>query len=164
MVELVLVSILTFLVTTLFGQVVHWSLHQKWTGRLNKSHMTHHLLLYPVSSFKSERYRDPGEDSSAKIFLVAALPLLSIPILLFCLGKFSLLATLWAIGESLILGWLHDSIHDSFHLYKSWWAKLPGYKRWAKLHYIHHVDMQKNFGIFTFFWDRTFRTLREKLY
>lgn len=164
MIAFILTSIIAFLVTTLFGQIVHWTLHQRWSGSLNKSHMTHHLALYPVSSYRSETYRDPGKDSTVKIFALAALPLLAAPILLCCLGKISVFLTLWALAEMLTLGWLHDSIHDSFHLYKTFWSKLPWYKGWAKLHYLHHVDMQKNFGIFTFFWDRVFGTLKPKLY
>lgn len=164
MIGFILTSITAFLVTTLFGQVIHWSLHQPWSGRFNKSHMTHHLVLYPVSSYKSERYRDPGKDSTVKTFGLVALPLLAAPILLFLFGKLSLFLTLWSLAEMLILGWLHDSIHDSFHLHKSFWSRLPGYKAWAKKHYLHHVNMQKNFGIFTFFWDRLFGTLKTKLY
>lgn len=162
MLEFILISILVFFATTLFGHVTHWSLHQKFTGRLNKSHMTHHLILYPISNYMSNQYRDAGKDNTVRIFALASVPMLSIPILLLLFGKISLFIALWSMVEMIILGLLHDTIHDSFHLHKSIWKKFPGYKRWGKYHYLHHVDMQKNFGIFNFFWDRVFRTIKYK--
>lgn len=162
MIGLILTSVIVFLFTTLFGQIAHWSLHQKFMGSLNKSHMTHHLTLYPPSDYKSDTYRDPGKDSTVKIFALLSIPVVALPFVLFFFGKISLFLALFSLAEMLVLGYLHDKIHDSFHLNKTLWQYVPGYTGWAKLHYLHHVDMQKNFGIFTFFWDRVFKTLKKE--
>lgn len=62
MIAIALTILIAFLATTLFGHVVHWALHQKWTGSVNQSHMTHHLKLYPPSDYLSDSYRHAGKD------------------------------------------------------------------------------------------------------
>lgn len=154
--------VIAFLATTLFGHVIHWSLHQKWTGRFNRSHMTHHLKLYPHTDFYSEKYREAGRDSTVLIFGVAALPLLIVPPLLGLFGILSWPLVITALVTELTLGFLHDYIHDAFHIEKHWMARAPVVRDifglWVSLHYLHHVDMSKNYGIFVFHWDRIFRT------
>lgn len=154
--------VVTYLVVTLFGFVVHRSLHQPWSGKLNKSHMTHHLKLYPPSDYLSDVYRDPGRDNTVKIFAFFAVPLVVLPILLAVFGVLSASLAIVIVVEMLFIGWLHDYIHDAFHIRNHLLTRLPIIKsvfaKWSALHYSHHVDMQKNFGIFSFHWDRVFRT------
>lgn len=160
MLTFLLASVAVFFGITLFGYIVHWALHQSWAGFLNNSHMTHHLKLYPITDYTSDVYRSAGKDNTVKIFAFAALPILAIPILLCIFGMLSIFTAAFVLAEMLFLGFLHDQIHDSFHLNKSLWKYLPGYKTWAKNHYNHHVDMQSNFGIFFFMWDRLFKTFK----
>jgi sterol desaturase/sphingolipid hydroxylase (fatty acid hydroxylase superfamily) len=147
-----------FLITTLFGYVVHRSLHQSWTGKLNRAHMTHHLKLYPPSDFYSEKYRDPGGDNTVKIFAFAAVPIVAFPIILGVLGILPLGLTIISVVEMLFIGWLHDYLHDSFHILEHPLLRFRLFRHWIDLHYLHHVKMQTNFGIFSFIWDRVFRT------
>lgn len=154
--------VVVFLITTLFGYVVHRSLHQSWTGRLNRAHMTHHLKLYPPSDFYSKEYRDPGKDNTVRIFAAAALPLIALPIVLGVCGILSIGLTILVIIETLFIGWLHDYLHDSFHIINHRLNKYAIFKRWTQLHYLHHVDMKTNYGIFSFHWDRLFRTFWDK--
>jgi sterol desaturase/sphingolipid hydroxylase (fatty acid hydroxylase superfamily) len=155
-------AVLTYLVVSLFGYVVHRSLHQSWTGKLNKAHMTHHLKLYPPSDFYSDKYRDPGGDNTAHIFALAALPIVAAPFILWLCGVLSLCLTLFIVVEMLFIGWLHDYLHDAFHITNHPLTKFKLFSRWIDLHYLHHIKMQTNFGIFSFHWDRLFRTFWDK--
>src|SRR5690606_14550661 len=80
----ILFIVLFYFVTNLVGHVVHWILHQKWAGFLNKAHMAHHELLYPPADYLSETYRMPDfKESTPKFFAIAAIPLLLSPVFLF---------------------------------------------------------------------------------
>lgn len=166
MVAILLTILITYIVTSFFGYVVHWSLHQSWAGRFNVSHMTHHLKLYPPSDFYSETYRDPGKDNTVKFFAFAAIPLLLAPVVLYFLGILPLSLMITVLVVEGIVGFLHDYIHDAFHITDHWMSRVPVLRDifgvWVKLHYLHHVDMGKNYGIFVFHWDHVFRTFWKK--
>lgn len=161
MMETFLTLVIVFFAITLFGHVSHYCLHQKWSGKLNRAHMAHHLKLYPPSDYVSDVYRNPGKDNTVFIFAAMGAPLIIAPIILFIMGKLSLFLTIISVIEMLFVGLLHDRIHDSFHLTKSFWHKLPGYRKWNELHFIHHIDMSKNYGIFWFFYDKLFSTFKK---
>lgn len=166
MLAVFLTILISFLVTTLFGYAIHWSLHQTWAGQFNVAHMTHHLKLYPPEDFTSDVYRHAGKDSTPKFFAVAAIPLILTPILLWAFGVLALhLAVIVLVVEG-TMGFLHDYIHDAFHINNHWMSRVPVlkdiFKKWVDIHYVHHVDMTKNYGIFTFLWDRLIGTYRIK--
>jgi hypothetical protein len=161
----VLITILfTYFFTTLFGYVIHWALHQPWAGRFNQAHMTHHLTLYPPSDFTSEKYRHAGKDNTVKTFAIASIPVILLPILLFWFGVLPLHIVIITVVLMVSIGLLHDHLHNTFHLTNHWLYRVPVIRlimdRWVQLHYIHHVDMQKNFGIFSFHWDHIFKTFK----
>jgi len=164
MLLLLLTLLISFVGSTLFGYSVHWALHQSWAGRFNSSHMTHHLKLYPPSDFTSDVYRHAGKDSTIKTFTVAAIPLVALPIILGVLGILSWPLVLVALVVEGLMGFLHDYLHDSMHIENHFLTRIPVVKgifqRWVHLHYLHHVDMSKNYGIFVFHWDRLFRTFQ----
>lgn len=147
-----------FVLVNLFGYATHKSLHQSWTGRLNKAHMTHHLRLYPPTDFFSDEYRNPGRDNTVIIFGIASIPLLALPVVIHFLGWMSSPLMFVTLGEMLLLGFLHDYLHDAFHITNHWLNRYSIFKKWVKLHIYHHVNMQANFGIFTFFLDKLFGT------
>lgn len=161
-----LTILITYIVTSLFGYVIHWSLHQTWAGQFNNAHMTHHLKLYPPEDFTSDSYRNAGKDSTPKFFAMAALPLIGLPIVLFAVGFLPLHLMIVALAVEGAMGFLHDYIHDAFHISRHWMSRVPVLKdifhKWVALHYLHHVDMGKNYGIFVFHWDRIFRTFWRK--
>jgi sterol desaturase/sphingolipid hydroxylase (fatty acid hydroxylase superfamily) len=165
MLAIFLTILITFFVCSLFGYVVHRSLHQKWTGSLNQSHMTHHLKLYPPTDYFSDVYRDAGKDDTFKTFAVAAVPVVATPIVLGVTGVLSLPLVITALIVMGLMGFLHSYIHDSFHIRNHFLTRVPVVKdlfqRWNALHYLHHVDMQTNFGIFAFHWDHVFGTFRD---
>jgi len=162
MLAIFITALVAFFVSSLFGYVVHRSLHQPLTGRLNQKHMTHHLILYPPSDYTSDQYRNAGVDNTVKIFALAAIPLVAIPILLGVFGVLPISLVITSLIVMGIMGFLHDYIHDSFHIRNHFLTKIPVvrdiFAYWNRLHYLHHVDMQKNFGIFLFHWDHVFKT------
>lgn len=152
--------LISFLAVTLFGHVAHWAFHQSWSGRFYRAHLTHHRLYTPTD-FQSAVYRDPGKDSTAFIFFFLGLPIIAIPIVFSLLGELSWLCCLISIGVIGLFGILNDIIHDSFHIknhgISRWW---PRYSNLRKMHLLHHINVQTNFGIFTFIWDFVFMTRR----
>lgn len=163
---ILLTILLVYLIVSLFGYFVHKALHQSWTGRYNTSHMAHHEKLYPPEDFLSEKYRDAGKDDTFWTFAVISLPLILAPIVLGLLGVLSLTLTLIALTEMLLIGWLNNYLHNALHIRNHWISKVPLIKflfaDWGNLHYLHHVDMKKNYGIFCFHWDRLFKTFWKK--
>lgn len=166
MLPILVTALIAFLISGLFGYVVHRSLHSSWTGRLNQKHMTHHLTLYPPSDYLSDEYRSPGKDNTTRIFALAAVPLVATPIILVFLGILPISLAITTIVVMLTMGFLHDYLHDAFHIRNHLLTRIPVIKgifaHWGELHYLHHVDMQKNFGIFLFHWDYLFGTFWKK--
>jgi sterol desaturase/sphingolipid hydroxylase (fatty acid hydroxylase superfamily) len=159
---LLIIAILTFFVMTLFGHIVHWSLHQTWTGKVHDAHMTHHIKLYPPSDYLSKVYRQAGNDSTPKFFAMAGAPLVLIPIVLFYFGLMTLPVMIIILFVEGLVGFLHNYLHDAFHIEGHWLYRVYGirslFAHWTAVHYLHHVDMGKNYGIFFFFYDRLFGT------
>ena len=160
MVAVFITIILSFLITSLFGYVVHWSLHQKWAGILYKAHRVHHYKNYPISDFVSDTYRQAGINSTPKFFFIGALPLIITPIVLWYIGVMPLSILISILVVEGIMGFLHNYLHDAFHIRNHWLYKVPvinkWFAKWFKLHFLHHYNISKNFGIFNFFWDRVF--------
>lgn len=160
-----LISILVFVGVTFFGYWVHKFLHQPWMGRFGESHMTHHLKLYPITDYISDVYRHAGKNSTVFFFAAAGIPLLAIPVLLWFIGILSLFTLIIVIAEMLCIGWLHNYIHDAFHINNHLLTRIPLVKTWfaklSKLHFVHHEEMQKNLGIFLMSWDKLFKTYKE---
>lgn len=165
MVAFLFTVIISYLITSLFGYVVHWALHQTWAGQFNQAHMTHHLTLYPPEDFSSNTYRNAGKDSSPKFFAIAALPLIVIPIILGFLGVLPIYLVLTILVVEGLVGLLSDRLHDYFHITNHWLTRIPGvrfiFAEWVRLHRQHHVDMGTNYGIFSFHWDRLFKTFKK---
>jgi sterol desaturase/sphingolipid hydroxylase (fatty acid hydroxylase superfamily) len=162
MLSILLTIFIVYLAVSLFGYLVHKALHQSWTGRFNSSHMAHHVTLYPPQDYLSDKYRDAGKDDTFWIFAALSLPLLAIPILLWLFGLISVILTGLALAEMLFIGWLNTYLHMAFHIRNHFLYRIPIIKiifnKWNDFHYLHHVDMQTNFGIFNFKWDRLFGT------
>jgi len=166
MLALILTIIISYFVSTLFGHVSHWALHQPWTKGFSQSHLAHHQKLYPPHDYVSKTYRSAGKDSSFTYFFLTSLPLVVAPLILCLLGFISwyLLMVVWLVQG--LMGFLHDYMHDSFHIKNHWMNRVPWlgviFRKWSYLHYLHHVNMEINYGIFSFHWDRAFRTFRTR--
>ena len=160
--SIVFAMILTYLIITAYGYIGHRILHKPWAGIFNKYHMTHHMVLYPSNDCLSDSYRSAGADNTVKAFAIMSLPIMAIPFILFTFNFISLYLMLIIIFEMFLIGWMHSYFHDVFHIRNHFLSKIPIIKvlfnKFVILHYMHHVNLEKNFGIFTFFWDRLFRT------
>lgn len=161
MITTLLISLAVFLFINLFGYCTHRWLHSKYSWKFGDSHMAHHQKLYPVEDFTSDEYRSAGKDSTLLFFIVVAIPIIAVPIVLCFLGIVSILTTILSIVQMIFWGWLHNYMHDAFHLNNHILSKIPLVKIWfehlKKIHFIHHVgDMKKNYGIFSFLFDRLF--------
>src|SRR5512135_1267875 len=108
MLPILLTALVAFFISSLFGYVVHRSLHQTWTGRLNKKHMTHHLILYPPTDYLSDKYRQAGIDNTVVTFAIAAIPLVAVPIILGLMGILPLSLVITALIVMGLMGFLHD--------------------------------------------------------
>lgn len=151
--------ILAFFLTTFFGYFIHWVIHQPWSGKLNKEHLLHHDI-YPPIDFNSSSYRNVG-NGTFYIFLIGSLPLIVLPFILYFTHVISLWLGLVLITEMGILGWMHDYIHEIFHLKNHFLFKFKYFNYLVKLHLIHHQEVNKNLGIFSFHWDRIFRSFQK---
>jgi len=162
MLAILITVIITFFVGSLFGYVVHYSLHQSWMGRFNDAHMTHHLKLYPPSDYVSDKYRNAGKDNTVIIFGLAAVPIFAVPVVLGILHMLPLTLVITSLIVMSIMSLLHSYLHDSFHIRNHWLHRVPGigklFSHWVHIHWLHHVDMDTNYGIFIFFLDRLFGT------
>jgi sterol desaturase/sphingolipid hydroxylase (fatty acid hydroxylase superfamily) len=152
----IVVLVATWFLVSLFGYVVHRSLHQSWSGTAYKRHMTHHQQCYPSTDYQSIEYRDPGKDSTVLTFAIASIPMLAIPFILHFLGIVGWVLTTTMVIEMLLFGLANDRVHDWFHLTEHPANRFKVFRRWNALHFQHHIEMDTNFGIFSFGWDKVF--------
>jgi len=120
--------------------------------------MNHHKIQYPPANFFSEKYKSAGRDSTVILFAIAFAPIFIIIGLLTFFGILSITTCITAFVFLLLWGFIHDHIHDQFHITNTFWEKFPLFVKWRTLHYIHHIDMNTNFGIIQFQWDKLFKT------
>jgi len=158
------IIIFGYFIISLLGYFIHWSFHQKWTGQFHNSHMVHHLELYPPTDYMSDKYRYAGKDNTTKLFIILAIPLVILLISLMFFKIISLKILIILLLELLIIGGLNNYMHDSFHINNHWLGKIPFIKTWFNnlnnLHYRHHIEMEFNYGIFAFHFDKLFKTFK----
>lgn len=153
-----LVLILVFMFLTFMGFAIHWSFHQKWSGIFYRKHYNHHFLQYPADDLLSDTYRHSGKDNSVVLFGICFSPIVLTAVLLTIFGVIPMFLGVMILIEMGIIGFLNDNLHDAFHLNKSFWMRFKYFERLRQLHFLHHYNTQSNFGIFSFVWDRFFRT------
>lgn len=160
--SILLSAIITYVVAITFGYFVHKFLHQEWAGRFHKMHMTHHMIKYPPEDFISDVYRGAEGDNTLYFFAVAAIPVVALPIILCLAHVITLVSMITSLTIMVVMSFLNSYLHDSFHIRNHWLYRIPFTKKWfthlVYLHWLHHVDMQTNFGIFVFHWDKVLGT------
>lgn len=152
------IFVLVSIVTTLLGYWLHRAFHQPWSRWFYNAHMNHHQKQYPANDFLSEEYRSAGKDDTAILFGIVFAPIILSFVVMMVVGFMSVLTGLTCLISLLTCGWLHDYVHNQFHLQNSWMDQLPFFVILRQLHRIHHFNMQSNFGILMFSWDKLFNT------
>lgn len=156
------VVLLASLVLAAFlGHVVHWSLHQRWSGIFNRGHMEHHTKLYPPGDLLSDAYRKAAWYNNGIFLFAPAFLVISIVLVLltWALGA-PAWVTITMCGTILWFGLANDLVHDAFHVRDHWLERFSAFREWRRLHFIHHSNMRSNFGIYVFVFDRVFKTMR----
>lgn len=156
MLSVLLTIPISFMILSLFGYVLHRMLHQPYMGKFYRSHLVHHFKLYPPEHFSSLVYREPGKDNTVIVFLMFGAPLIVLPIVLCFWGVISWPVFVCASICLAVFGGLNNYLHDAFHLTEHWLLRYGWFKRLVALHYLHHVHVQSNYGIYWFGWDKVF--------
>lgn len=147
-------------ISSFLGDLVHRLIHKKWIPFLHESHMYHHEILYPATNLTSDKYKAaPWYKRGTFLFTPFAL----LASLLFGYAAFVLVgfASCITLLVGLIgYGFVNDWVHDTFHLKEHKWQKYRYYRTLRTSHFKHHVDMTKNYGIISLYWDKKFNSKR----
>jgi sterol desaturase/sphingolipid hydroxylase (fatty acid hydroxylase superfamily) len=161
MIFTIVILFLTFVFLTFLGYSVHRMFHSPWSGRFYRSHKNHHFQQYPADNLVSDVYRDAGADNTFWLFFLCFSPFIISNIVLTILGIIPIILGVGIFIEMAIVSFINDRLHDSFHITKTFWHRFWFFDRLQKLHFLHHFDVNSNFGIFSFFWDRLFGTYQD---
>lgn len=145
--------IITFIVGEFLGYAIHRLTHKFVNSGLHRRHMTHHLKFYPRGRLVSVAYLYAKQDSFTVLFLPIILILIATCWLVFPLY-------LWiTVSVSMLLdGLLNDYIHKCVHLQRTWLMRFKWFKTLRTLHFLHHRQMDRNYGIYQLFLDKLFKT------
>jgi sterol desaturase/sphingolipid hydroxylase (fatty acid hydroxylase superfamily) len=158
---MVTLLILAFAVAlgSLAGYWIHRALHQPWSGPFHRGHMEHHLEIYPTTRLTSDRYEVKKWYNSGPVLFTPG------AVLLLILGAgltWMLNVSLWhfiTFGVGLVgFGLLNDWVHDAFHLRDHVLKNLSYFRKLRRLHFLHHFNMERNYGIVSLHWDAVFKT------
>lgn len=149
---LTLVLVAGFLAFEAVGYGIHRLLHTRWAGALNRAHMEHHLSIYPPRAFLSMRYLPASTAGVASDAWRFAVPALALAALL--LWALPLLYGVALCLELAAVGFANSYVHDSVHVAGHWLGRFRVYHWWRSRHMVHHVQMDRNFGVVTFVADR----------
>lgn len=138
------------------GYLIHRLIHWERMGFLFRRHMVHHLKLYPTTDFLSDQYRSPGKDNTMYVFTA----FIAVACILMFIFAPVWIAAIYSV-EFIILGLLNDYFHDAFHIRFHKLTKYEWFLNLRRLHFHHHEDMGKNFGIFSWLGDYIFRTFKD---
>lgn len=161
MIITIAILILAFVFFTFLGYIVHRIFHSPWSGSFYKAHLNHHFLQYPPNDQVSDVYRDAGVDNTFWRFALWFSPLVIGNIVLTILGIIPIVLGVGVFIEMAAVSFINDRFHDSFHLTKTFWHRFWFFDRLQKLHALHHHRVDRNYGIFSFFWDKIFGTYIE---
>lgn len=144
----VAVVVVSFFISELAGYIVHKLAHWPKTGLLYETHLVHHFKHYPPKRYTSKRYLGNLRTSFIWWFIPA---FLLIGILAWCILPLSLFITALATMSTAAI--VNTTLHDSFHVENHWLKRFKWHQRLVIIHYIHHINVKKNLGIYFFFFD-----------
>jgi sterol desaturase/sphingolipid hydroxylase (fatty acid hydroxylase superfamily) len=148
-IKILLSLVFGFFFTEIVGYFFHRVIHFPITGPLYRAHMAHHLKLYPPEDYLSSTYRAAGAESTTYRFIVAG-----VVIGLFMLWLLPLWFALPVAFDMALFGFVNSYMHDSLHIRGHWMERFEHFKWLRRVHFQHHVDMGRDFGIITFTSDK----------
>ena len=125
----------------------HYLMHQRWTGPLWESHQLHHKLYNPKHQ-TTQTFNPVGWKS----FRFRAMIFCFVTALLFAVLPFTMAITM--CFEIIVLAIATDYIHDATHTSDHKLRRYGWFRYLQDLHWIHHANVKKNFGVLTFFYDK----------
>lgn len=141
-----IIWILTFLCTTFNVWFVHWLLHRKSLRQLYVKHIRHH------NSNMNDKF----------LFSRISIPWLIGIVILVILGVYSVIFGTLVLLSTIFWMGLHDFLHHHFHLKDSFLNEHIWFQKLRQLHFLHHGNMNTNFGILFFGWDRLLGTFKKR--
>lgn len=120
--------------------------------------MEHHLKQYPANNLTSTTYRKARWNNRGPFLFTP--PLLMISLLTLCVSALLHIpfwVPMYVFCSFILIGVFEDIVHDSTHIRNSY-LKSSLFRIIRNDHYVHHIDMTKNFGISTTVFDRLFGT------
>lgn len=169
----------SILVAELAGYILHRVMHSEKLPTLSRAHMIHHFQLYgPNQPMRAKEYKNAtqGRASLGNIGMEWIVP--AALILAVCRSVMWVLRVSWGyqlLAFATLIGWpflMFSYLHDRMHVQGFWMERAPILKNWftkaRRLHDIHHRSldghgqMDRNFGIGFFFFDRLFGTLAKR--
>jgi sterol desaturase/sphingolipid hydroxylase (fatty acid hydroxylase superfamily) len=161
------------------GYWLHRLLHSNKFPALSRGHLIHHFLIYgPRQPMRAGDYRDATDNRYSVGNVGSEWLAPSSIILLSCWGVMALLGvpTVYQVlALCTLLGWpilMFSYLHDRMHIENFWMTRVPLLRAWflraRRLHDIHHRsvnregNMDTNFGIGFYFFDRFFRTMAKR--
>ena len=141
------------------GYFVHKLMH----ARFVPEHEDHHMDKYPPTDFYSDEYRVSGTGSNWRQniwYVLSVLPFATL--IYFWLGWQHVLS--FALTGVCTALW-NQYIHEAKHITNHWLGRfvLTGwYFRWIQnRHFIHHIELHKNLGMYNYVWDTLLLTKRD---
>lgn len=142
---------LWWLIGEFIGYIVHLLMHRLYVPE----HEEHHMTLYPPDNFLSRKYREPSGKSSWLQDIRYTIPaLVFIPLIVFFLNwQHAVIFSVIALSLGFFNQWIHNAMHVRYH----WLGNIRYLNRWfywaRKRHFIHHVELHRNLGMYHFVWD-----------
>lgn len=153
-----IIILTTLFVLITYAHFSHKLLHSKITGKYNKSHMAHHILLYPKHNCFSDTYRSAGKNDSSRFFILFGMPIIIIPIIMYAVGSITGFSLICSLLTTLFFGVFNDLCHMYYHTNHHFLDKFHICREMKRLHFLHHVKMQRNFGITNFLFDKVLKS------
>ena len=176
---LVVTLLVSIGVAELVGYLLHRLLHSEQLASLSRPHLIHHMVHYrPNQPMRSASYRNATGDRAAigNVGMEWILPIALV--LLVSWGVMNLFKVCWlyqVVALVTMISWavlMFSYLHDRMHLKDFWMVRTPLIGAWfvraRRLHDIHHHalndqgQMNRNFGIGFFWFDRLFGTYKKK--
>jgi len=157
MLEIAAVLIGGYFLVQSAGYAIHLVLHQPEMGKLHQTHNDHHHQKYSPEDYLSKKYRHVAGGNKPILYYTP--PALTIVALSFVFLP-TLLASIFTV-ELAILAWANDWLHTQLHIEDHWLERYSWFWRLRDLHWHHHVNEDKNLGIFSWFTDKVVGTFQE---